>query len=61
MLKAFFYGIMIEIIIFGVVYAALIGMSREAKINDDTRKERCARMGENIPPALESYCANIGV
>lgn len=44
-----------------VVWAGFNAAAREDQFRDDIRKERCARMGENIPKELEDYCNNLGV
>ena len=61
MLKVIFSILGLSLASAAIVYFVLNAVAREAEFNNNIKKERCARMGANIPAALQSYCANTGV
>lgn len=45
----------------GLVWLGIYAAEREAAGQEELRRERCARWGENLPRDLEGYCADLGV
>jgi hypothetical protein len=48
-------------VLVGFVFLFLTALDKTAAYQDGIRADRCARMGENTPRALEGYCSQKGV
>lgn len=54
------FGLVVTVgLLFGIVWLMLEAAAREDEAREQTRAERCARMGENAPPEFLEYCRGL--